>query len=1115
MQGKVISVSSGDMAEERVDPEALLSRANEQEKEYDWIGAAESFQSALEMLPEDDSFSVGRIQEALAYALFRCAMQAEHVEEFKARLNETERQYERARQSLDKAASLASSPLMHRCEAMIACLRFWRAQDAATKRRNVGDAWTLAKKAIDGFERNEVSELAKTYNETFPSVFHSIFLSENQEFRVSTLREAIEYGEKVVRVLSDTEHRDELARALVYVAESLVSLNACSAVSSDEYDCNHNKAADSWRRAVALSEEAALVAKASADLVNGLGEILWNDFEDIAKRQLEYVRKTRDRYASGITLGILAFYYYYDSYSKETPEDTRARLDEALRYVEEATKEFGRIGCVDPSYQGFWVSSPTKWWYYYDMSLLETDLQAKHGLNKELLKFIQVELKSAEESGYSDAILSSLHHLSLTLTKLGGTETDRMEKARVLGEAVSNGKEEVRLGDILMPGDLWSRCLKYFSLGTAEMGFAEVTDNPESRKASIDSSVLHMREGLNLVASRLSLRSYWEIVDESSLMILSDLWRDYGRALRKKYALTNDREALVTSVTAFQKAAEFDEKAGQPSRVAESLWEVAQTYDDLGEYLKASERFGEASQQYGRAAERIKSLSLLYKDQSLYMQAWSEIDKARYHHARQEPSAAKEHYETAAEHHHATEKWNFLSANYSAWAQFENAEDLSQRESCRESIQAFRRAAELFKDSKRSMQELAVRIDSSAEKQMVEKLIDAADHREDFCKARIILEEARQLDKEGDLVSASEKYGLAAEAFAKIKQGIAAEQERREIELIVTLSMAWMAMAKAEAESLPELFEEAAHLFDKAKDIGPGSRAKNLCIGHSRLCMALASGARYADSGNAALHAAAAQNLESAAKYYLKADQKSAAEYAKASKLLFDGYVYMNKASSEENERTKAKLYSMAEKVLQASVSSYDKASQPGRKEQVLKLLTKVKEDRELAMSLAEVFLAPDIVSAAMAFSSPTPAYETAVGLDRFEHADIHAMLTAKPRELLVGQEIIIEFELVNAGRGTAQLMRIEEAAPKGFAVAQEPEKYRMDDSYVNMKGRRLDSLKTEDVRLVLRPAVKGNFKLKPRIVYLDESGAHRSCEPTPVEVAVKEMGILGWMKGT
>jgi len=43
---------------------------------------------------------------------------------------------------------------------------------------------------------------------------------------------------------------------------------------------------------------------------------------------------------------------------------------------------------------------------------------------------------------------------------------------------------------------------------------------------------------------------------------------------------------------------------------------------------------------------------------------------------------------------------------------------------------------------------------------------------------------------------------------------------------------------------------------------------------------------------------------------------------------------------------------------------------------------------------------------------------------------------------------------------------------------------------------------------------VQGLFKLKPRILYLDEGGKYKSHEPEPVSITVKELGITGWLKG-
>jgi hypothetical protein len=71
-----------------------------------------------------------------------------------------------------------------------------------------------------------------------------------------------------------------------------------------------------------------------------------------------------------------------------------------------------------------------------------------------------------------------------------------------------------------------------------------------------------------------------------------------------------------------------------------------------------------------------------------------------------------------------------------------------------------------------------------------------------------------------------------------------------------------------------------------------------------------------------------------------------------------------------------------------------------------------------------------------------------------------------------------------------------------------------MEDSFLNLKGKRLDPLKMEEVKLVLQPKTQGTFPLKPRIMYLDEKGRYKTHEPEPVTITVKELGIKGWLKG-
>jgi hypothetical protein len=222
----------------------------------------------------------------------------------------------------------------------------------------------------------------------------------------------------------------------------------------------------------------------------------------------------------------------------------------------------------------------------------------------------------------------------------------------------------------------------------------------------------------------------------------------------------------------------------------------------------------------------------------------------------------------------------------------------------------------------------------------------------------------------------------------------------------------------------------------------------------------------------------------------------------------------MHNAKTETDPAKKAQFYMMAEKVLQASAGSYLKAKHPEKQEQVTSLLEKVRNERELALSLTEVLHAPMATSTTATFATPTPTEETPTGLERFEHADIQANLILRAKEARVGEDINIEIELINAGKAPALLIKVEEIIPEDFEIKQVPEIYRVEDRYLNMKGKRLDSLKTEEVKLIAKPVSKGIFTMKPRILYLDETGKYKSHEPEPITITVKELGIKGWLKG-
>jgi hypothetical protein len=496
------------------------------------------------------------------------------------------------------------------------------------------------------------------------------------------------------------------------------------------------------------------------------------------------------------------------------------------------------------------------------------------------------------------------------------------------------------------------------------------------------------------------------------------------------------------------------------------------------------------------------------------MQAWYEIEKARHHHERQEYGSARAHFEKAAELHKSLRQWCYLTPNYAAWAQIENAEDLSRKEQTEEALQAFKEAVRLFNETKKSLQSQVTKIENADEKQMATNILKATDIRREYCIGRIALEEAKILDRKGDHYLASQKYGSAAEAFEKIEQALESDQERKEIGLIKSLSQAWQKMMLADARASPELYLEASGLFEQASKDSYTEATGFQALGHSRFCRALEAGTRFADTRDRTMHTKAVQFLESAANYYAKAGFQKASEYVKATGLLFDAYVSIDNAKKEEDPEKKAKLYIIAEKVLQTAAGSFMKAEHPEKREQALRLLERVKEERELAVSITEVLHVPSIISTTTSFTAPTPTSEEAVGSERFEQADIQANLIVRQKELKVGEPLNLEIELVNAGKGPALLIKVNEVIPEGFELGEKPETCRVEGSYIDMKGKRLGPLKTEELRLILKPKVQGTFSLKPTVLYLDENGKYKSHELETVTIIVKELGIKGWLKG-
>ncbi len=1094
--------------------ERILAQAKERETVYDWLGAAESLKEAFGILSEKDLSMMGIVYEQLGYTFYRSSMQGRNNDEFAESLHRAVENYEKAREYFGRVKEPAGNDArVLRCNAMIAFLGYWLAPKPPDKKRMADESWRLTKEALNAFrERGDPVEYAKTFDQLSIGACFAWALEWNFEAGEKTVREAVEHGEQAISLLANVPEYGALARAYARTGFYRETYRNYYVDANDERRLDQ-KHLSYWNKAVQLSEDAALLELPLS--VHTWGNIIWRSgTEDVLAafdKALQLARKTGDRFLVGSALDGLVYHLAWKELATEDPDESLKLYRKCLDYSEEARSHYSTLFFTTSRAATLWVEAPDPE-YYWALSTEEPDLAKRHDLLRKAVEATPDLLKRAEESGCPEVVGYAQAIASKAFGGLAKTESKVEEKRKLLEKAHFHRNEAIKMDEQFERFGFYNQGVNLSYLADIKSELADLAIDHDARRVMLQASAKDKETALALVVKDVPILEREGSVTEFAW--LGEKQVSYGDLLIRLYDHTGDKQHLKRAVEAFGNAIDSLQRLDLVSRIAECFWKAGKAHDYLGEHLNAAENFLRASKNYDRAAGRIPQLREFYRDYSLYMKAWTELERARYHHGRQEYAMARESYERAASLHKSTRVWSFLASNYAALAQVENGEDLSRKEQSEEAMEAFQQAARVFNESKSVLNQEFGNSENLDMKQMIASLVKGSDQRREYCMGRIALEEAKLVDRKGDHSSSSERYGRAAEIFERIIQTSDSEQDRKELRLIATLSKAWQMMARAEDETSPELYLEASRLFEAARELSPNEKARSLALGHSRFCKALDAGTRFADTREATLHGTAIHHLESAANFYLKAGFQNASEYAEASKLLFDAYAYMDEANKEKDHEKKTKVYLMAEKVLKASADTYLKAEQPGRREQVMRMLEKVKRERELEVSLTEVLHAPSIFSTTTAFAAPMPTRESAVGLERFEHADVQASVITRQKQLKVGEDLDLEIELVNAGKGPAQLVKVEELIPEGFELTEKPEQYRVEDSYLNMKGRRLDPLKTVEVKMVLRPKVQGQFMLKPRILYLDESGRYKSQEPGPVEVTVKELGISGWLKG-
>jgi hypothetical protein len=1098
--------------------EKILAQAGEYEKRFDWLGAVEFYEKVLRIAQgvEADEKSLPaelavNTWERMGSCYSLASRQAANSEEFKKLTELASHAYRRAVELLDNVESLRDQGRSPHCSAVAEHLDSWLARTPGSKKEMLDRCLTFGKKSLEAFERaGDQLSYVKACNDFLLVILERLYVASDSREMLQVAKEGVSYANEAVEAASRHGNKEELTRA--FYASSLVSWYAAN-ISEQENERKEliQNSLGHADKALDLSREVGNpYHTAMSNWAGGISTLLFTEKIDVARTCAEEMLKqaavVKDQYLQGVAYYVLAMVCDWTTLREADPDKKQEGRENIIKYSENALRHL-EIVCQD-----FFIAETSLYYVesYSSQALeVESNRQAKRALLDKALEVGRKGLEHAIRSGSPDATGSALHALSKALHFSSNLETEKEAKSRLLEEALERRQEYNRIVEQAFPSVEWISGHGKNYEGQIRADMAKLEEDNHKKRELLESAVFANEEGLSRCRRWVLSRPVPSYI--ASLAALED---GFGRVLSELYSLNQDRKTLRRAVDVYEDAAKNFKKVNLSSRVAESYWKAARSQDRLNEHHKASESFANAFEQYKIAAETIPHFGEFYLDHATYMQAWSEIENASAAHYLENYAEAMKHYEKSADLLNQTKLWSYLSPNFSAWSLLEAAENLSRKEKTVESIAAFKKASELYQKAKDAFDGQIGKIKSPDELEQAVQLSKASAIRIDYCSARVNIEEAIARDRKGEHSASAEKYGLAASRLEEISSATQTETDQKEVNPILYMCRAWQKMKLADAKDSAELYAEASQLFLKAKDYSTKERSTLLASGNSAYCKALEYGTRFESERNSDDFSKAKQFLANAANYYLKAGLDNASVWANATEMLFDAYNYMIGAEVEIDPEKKMRIFLFAEKCLERSVRLYETAGYVGKRDEVQRIMDKVKEKREFALSLGELLTAPSDASSTRFISAPGMTVEEPVGFLKFERAFVQANVVAHQREIMIGQNFELEIHLVNLGKTAAFLLRAEGVVPEGFDLMQKPEKCVLSDGTLSFRGKKLAPLETMEMNLTFKAKKKGKFTLAPNIQFMDEAGEYKPCALEPVSIDVKELGIRGWLKG-
>ena len=1062
-----------------------MNEAVQRSKRYEWMAAAESYELALGGQEERSVAQTCRITQLLADAYFRGAFQARSREEFKRRMELSESAYATAGTLHEKVNSDAFSK---KAEARRLFAKFWCSDDAEERREIIGRSISLAKEAAEEFaSAGDRRALAETQRDILEYILEADWIPKDFEQLKAQFETAVEIGDRAIEELEAIGDLEGLCEAL--------NLTIILLSSDGQLILDPAKFEETAPKRSKLENRLAEVAKTvgtpyALSLAYEAANMIATEKFELQKMLLvseagvQLASQTKDSYLLGRLLYALLYSTTWSRTTTDDSEKIRAIVEKCQALAPQVIEQLVipmHGGTIDRAYHLYAES------YITTATELDVELSKK---KSNLLKAADLGRQGLPFRKFSTAP-NAPHTMSKAMIFLARLEDDVTKRSRLLNEALPIREELVRARDAFSPGDLWNRGSIRNYLALVKMELCKTEGDPEVKVKLLREAVSDMQECIDLCKKSLD-------ADAPTRPLASYLeW--FGDILATLHELSPEADTADRSIQAYEDAIEHLTKIGLFSVSAGVQWKIGKAKDSQARFDESSEAFKNAACDYRRSAEKIPSLSSLFRDSALYMDAWSSIEQARLHHHEEEYSKSADDYETATNILQATRQWNFLSRHYKACSFLERAEALSQHERLQDAVDHLKRAEEEFNEAQSKIEMRTQLTGLTIEKKEMSDWLNLTQLRAWYCGARAELEEAKLLDRKGEVEASLRTFNSASKAFDNLVTG-GLVQGRGELETMALLCRAWGKMKEADMKSSPKLYDESAELFLKADHIGSAEKLRQIARANSSICRALAGVARFRETKDNSVYTEVKRQLENAGDLYERAGSEKATGWARATQRFFDAYVYLNDAVGERDPSQKSVLYQLAEKQFGLAARLYAKAGFTSREEETKKLLRRAREEIAL-LEPAQILSNNPAIQRSV---PPSLLTDKPMGLERFETANIVGKLGVTERVLREGSMTTVEVEVTNAGKGPAMLLALENIVPEGFEVVDENHTFPIQGGSLDLKRKKLDQLNSYNVKVPMRSRRKGVFEFAPSIVAVDGNGNKSSFEIEPVAVLVE-----------